>query len=141
MRRPSRSPPGPLRSLLRLGGSVPPAGLWNQVAGMQQEKRLIERRVVLPLAHPELAQDHGVEPPRAAVLFGPPGTGKTSFARAVASRLAWPFVELFPSRLAGGEGGLPRESATPSRGWPNWTMWWCSSTRWRKSRPPAAADR
>jgi transitional endoplasmic reticulum ATPase len=107
MRRPSRSPPGPLRSLLRLGGSVPPAGLWNQVAGMQQEKRLIERRVVLPLAHPELAQDHGVEPPRAAVLFGPPGTGKTTFARAVASRLAWPFVELFPSRLAGGEGGLP----------------------------------
>jgi len=86
---------------------VPPAGLWNQVAGMQYEKSLIERRVVLPLAHPELAQDHGVEPPRAAVLFGPPGTGKTTFARAVASRLAWPFVELFPSRLAGGEGGLP----------------------------------
>jgi MoxR-like ATPase len=35
------------------------------------------------------------------VLFGPPGTGKTSFARAAASRLGWPFVELFPSRLAG----------------------------------------
>lgn len=92
--------------LARLGGSVPPAGLWNQVAGMQHEKRLIERRVVLPLAHPELAEDHGVEPPRAAVLFGPPGTGKTTFARAVASRLAWPFVELTPWRLAGGEGGL-----------------------------------
>ena len=40
-------------------------------------------------------------PPRAVVLFGPPGTGKTSFARAAASRLGWPFVELFPSRLAG----------------------------------------
>jgi transitional endoplasmic reticulum ATPase len=35
------------------------------------------------------------------VLFGPPGTGKTSFARDAASRLGWPFVELFPSRLAG----------------------------------------
>lgn len=93
--------------LAGLGGSVPTAGLWNQVAGMQQEKGLIERRVVLPLAHPELARDHDVQPPRAAVLFGPPGTGKTTFARAVASRLAWPFVELFPSRLAGGEGGLP----------------------------------
>jgi SpoVK/Ycf46/Vps4 family AAA+-type ATPase len=40
------------------------------------------------------------------VLFGPPGTGKTTFAKAVASRLGWPFVELFPSRLAAGDGGL-----------------------------------
>jgi transitional endoplasmic reticulum ATPase len=40
-------------------------------------------------------------PPRAIVLFGPPGTGKTSFAKGAASRLGWPFVELFPSRLAG----------------------------------------
>ncbi len=93
--------------LSSLGGSVPPAGLWEQVAGMRQEKSLIERRVVLPLARPELAQEHGVEPPRAVVLFGPPGTGKTTFAKAVASRLSWPFVELFPSRLASGEGGLP----------------------------------
>jgi transitional endoplasmic reticulum ATPase len=35
------------------------------------------------------------------VLFGPPGTGKTTFAKGAASRLGWPFVELFPSRLAG----------------------------------------
>jgi GNAT superfamily N-acetyltransferase len=92
--------------LAGLGGGVPPAGLWSQVAGMQTEKNLIERRIVLPLAHPELAAEHGVDPPHAVVLFGPPGTGKTTFARAVASRLAWPFVELFPSRLAGRDGGL-----------------------------------
>jgi transitional endoplasmic reticulum ATPase len=69
------------------------------------EKELIERRVVLPLVDPDLAEQYGVIPPRAIVLFGPPGTGKTTFAKAVASRLGWPFVEVFPSCLAEA-GGL-----------------------------------
>jgi transitional endoplasmic reticulum ATPase len=93
--------------LTQLGGAVPPSGLWRQIAGMVAEKNLIDRRIVLPLSHPEEAADHGVVPPQAIVLFGPPGTGKTTFARAIASRLGWPFVELFPSRLAGNDGGLP----------------------------------
>ncbi|MEO9139370.1 MAG: bifunctional GNAT family N-acetyltransferase/ATP-binding protein [Jatrophihabitans sp.] len=92
--------------LMSLGGAVPTAGLWDRIAGMSAEKTLIERRVVLPLSHPEAAAEHGVRPPSTIVLFGPPGTGKTTFARAIASRLGWPFVELLPSRLATPAVGL-----------------------------------
>ena len=85
----------------QLGGRMLKPGLWDQLGGMVHEKELIERRVILPLANPELSDRLGLEPPRGIVLFGPPGTGKTTFAKGVASRLGWPFVELFPSRLAG----------------------------------------
>jgi len=94
-------------SVLRdLGGRILPRDLWGSIAGMQAEKELLERRLVLPLADPTLAEQFGVFPPRSIVLFGPPGTGKTTFAKAVASRLQWPFVEVFPSRLAQSPQGL-----------------------------------
>jgi MoxR-like ATPase/GNAT superfamily N-acetyltransferase len=93
--------------LAELGGRLLPGGLWEAMAGMEREKQAIERRIVLPLEHPEVAEQYRVQSPKAVILFGPPGTGKTSFAKAVASRLQWPFVELFPSRLAAAAtGGL-----------------------------------
>ena len=95
------------RSILgELGGRVLPRDLWSGIAGMQKEKEMLERRLVLPLSDAALAEKFGVEPPRSIVLFGPPGTGKTTVAKAVASRLDWPFVEVFPARLAADQKGL-----------------------------------
>ena len=100
------------RELPAIGTSVPAAleelgahlihpGLWQELRGLDEAKQIIERRVILPLAEPRLAARHAVSPPRAIVLFGPPGTGKTTFAKGIASRLAWPFVEIEASEIAG----------------------------------------
>jgi transitional endoplasmic reticulum ATPase len=88
-------------ALAELGGATVGPGLWEELRGMEEAKEIIERRVILPLERPELATRHAVVPPKAIVLFGPPGTGKTTFAKGIASRLGWPFVEIQPSELAG----------------------------------------
>ncbi|MFJ5025744.1 GNAT family N-acetyltransferase [Streptomyces goshikiensis] len=110
--------PQAVSMLASLGAELPPGGLWQKVAGMQREKELIERRLVLPPAHPEMAAQHGVEPLRAVMLFGPPGTGKSTFAHAVASRLGWPSPELFPARLAAEYGAGERAEPTLRRDLP-----------------------
>jgi len=95
-----------MATLRELGGRILSRDLWSEIAGMVEEKNLLERRLVLPLSQAVIAEQFGVEPPRAIVLFGPPGTGKTTFAKAIASRLEWPFIEVFPSRLASSPEGL-----------------------------------
>jgi AAA+ superfamily predicted ATPase len=90
-------------ALNAVGARVIPPGLWDDLRGMDEAKEIIERRVILPLAEPELAARHAVEQPKAIVLFGPPGTGKTTFAKGIASRLGWPFIEIQPSEI-GAEG-------------------------------------
>ncbi|HXZ62039.1 MAG TPA: bifunctional GNAT family N-acetyltransferase/ATP-binding protein [Acidimicrobiales bacterium] len=97
--------PEELEIVERYGGSFPAAGLWEDMKGFSKTKELLERRIVDPLAHLGLADRVGLRPPAAVMLFGPPGTGKTSFARAMASRLSWAFVELHPSLLGQGTEG------------------------------------
>jgi AAA+ superfamily predicted ATPase len=86
--------------VVEVGGRMIPSGLWESLKGMDEAKQVIERRVVLPLAHPELASRHAVDFPTAVMLFGPPGTGKTTFAKGLASKLEWAFVEIQPGELA-----------------------------------------
>lgn len=119
--------------LSSVGAQVIPRGHWHAMAGMEAEKLVIERRIVLPLVEPSAAAEYAVTPPKAVILFGPPGTGKTTFAKAVAGRLGWPFVELFPSRLATPGVAMAERCATPSPHWLNSTRCWCSSTRSRRS--------
>ncbi|MGA2472467.1 MAG: bifunctional GNAT family N-acetyltransferase/ATP-binding protein [Acidimicrobiales bacterium] len=94
--------PEELAIVERYGGQFPASGLWEDMKGFSSTKVLLNRRIVAPLSHSELAERIGLRAPAAVMLFGPPGTGKTSFARAIASRLSWAFVELHPSLLGHG---------------------------------------
>jgi SpoVK/Ycf46/Vps4 family AAA+-type ATPase len=101
--------PGEVRIVDKWGGQILDGDLWDQAAGMEREKTLIDQRIVAPLSDPALAAQIGLRPPATALMFGPPGTGKTTFARATAGRLGWPFVELVPSKLSSCEGTLANE--------------------------------
>ncbi len=81
-------------AVAEVGGEVVEEGLWEKLQGMDDVKQAIERGLFLPLEEPDVASRHGADPPRAILLFGPPGTGKTTFAKAIASRLRWVYVDV-----------------------------------------------
>lgn len=84
---------------------VPPPGLWGEVAGMVRGKSLIERRVLLPLAHPNLAAQHHSDRPGPSYSSGrraparPPSRGP--------SPASWPGRSSNCARQARHNGGRP----------------------------------
>src|SRR5690242_9844020 len=55
--------------VVELGGQWLTGDLWRSIGGMEREKELIERRVILPLAERDEAMRHGVVAASAVIMF------------------------------------------------------------------------
>ena len=67
---------------------------WDQVGGLKQVKQELMESVEWPLKKPEVFKRMGINPPRGILLYGPPGSGKTLLARAVATESEANFISI-----------------------------------------------
>ncbi len=72
---------------------------YSSIGGLDQQIQEVVETIELPLTDPDLFKDVGVEPPTGILLYGPPGSGKTLIAKAVASRANATFLRMSGSEL------------------------------------------
>ncbi|MHA1287037.1 MAG: CDC48 family AAA ATPase, partial [Candidatus Thorarchaeota archaeon] len=67
---------------------------WEDVGGLAKVKFQLIEAVEAPIKRPEVFQEMGIRAPKGVLLFGPPGTGKTMLAKAVATESDANFISV-----------------------------------------------
>ena len=67
---------------------------WDDVGGLDEVKRVLKESIEWPLKYPELFDHMRANPPKGILLYGPPGSGKTFLAKAVASESEVNFISV-----------------------------------------------
>ena len=58
---------------------------WENVGGLDEAKTVLEENLISAMNEPEKFLKMGIKPPKGALLYGPPGCGKTILARALST--------------------------------------------------------
>jgi transitional endoplasmic reticulum ATPase len=67
---------------------------WNEVGGLDEIKQRLREAVEWPLKYPDLFASVRLAPPKGALVYGPPGCGKTLIAKALATEAGVNFVSV-----------------------------------------------
>jgi len=84
--------PEPIESPLEVTNEAPVS--FDGIGGLDEQKKLIHRMVILPRQRPDLYEKYGRRAGGGVLFFGPPGCGKTLLARATATECGVPFFNL-----------------------------------------------
>jgi len=72
---------------------------YADIGGLEEQIQEVREAVEEPLVNAEQFAEVGIDPPSGVLLHGPPGTGKTMVARAVADKTDATFVKMAGSEL------------------------------------------
>ncbi|KZX46204.1 proteasome-activating nucleotidase [Haloarcula sp. K1] len=72
---------------------------YADIGGVDTQLAEVRETVEMPLKSPEMFNEVGINPPSGILLHGPPGTGKTMLAKAVANQTDATFIKMAGSEL------------------------------------------
>jgi proteasome regulatory subunit len=76
-----------------------PEVTYDDIGGLDEQTREVREAVEQPLVETEQFDAVGIDPPSGVLLHGPPGTGKTMLAKAVANQTDATFIKMAGSEL------------------------------------------
>lgn len=81
-------------SALRETAVEVPNVTWEDIGGLEKVKQELQETVQYPVEHPEMFEKYGMSPSKGVLFYGPPGSGKTLLAKAIANECQSNFISI-----------------------------------------------